>query len=704
MSDIEEDAADQENLELLLDQLREICNNNGEYDIEDVWNESKASNILEATNNNIDISAQLYWDDFLASQQNPPDPPGGRNRQEDQDDSSEDEESDDNPNAQRPIMEHSSDEDDPPPIAAALRRRLFEEQRVPEDPPVNFEPGRNFNSISDDEQNAHKRIIKRQKITDGYLSDHDWILDESNSDEKRTFAPTTAMWGMIDESDPHAMVQTWMNAGFSLLYEKGVGCELKAPSADDLTYYCWQQRVPDDTKIPTPYHCRGLTLLLSVVTAVLYTKSSSHNHNNNSLMEALQEKEADDDYPISRQFEGRLADALTHILTVSARASMDRKQRAIDSLELSDETEYEKLTRKLKLVPTCWWEYESGTGDYKIPEADGMHCPVHISVSYTNVDDLRSYVVANLRNFVNTGGCILFLETIARIHGAGAIAHMQGSKQQLIHCTCNERHHATIASKKPSALKQLKQQARANPLLDTTPPSHECVGVELLSLLLCGTIHKSLTGWSSGLGIGVLSHCAAVGCGLTRPDYPVWLVQGPTNYSVVYLSGCYEKAFSKENIPDAVATLTHWDCWQESRHATHFRLVVDRAIVNSSKSNDQNEPEFDNASLQLLAARQKRTKLETIARNTVEDNDAIQSDQILSQLEAHPRDMEFYKNNFRLWRYRFDAGTEDWCPYFKLSDALKRVVEQKYGPAIVTILRTRWPKASIILSGHSPVV
>jgi hypothetical protein len=88
---------------------------------------------------------------------------------------------------------------------------------------------------------------------------------------------------------------------------------------------------------------------------------------------------------------------------------------------------------------------------------------------------------------------------------------------------------------------------------DTTTHGHERIATELLSLLLTGCVYSKFTGWCSRpLGIGILSSKAGeFGRPLSRPDKPVWILRGPTCYSVMWLNGRKDKAksFLKSNKP-----------------------------------------------------------------------------------------------------------------------------------------------------------
>jgi hypothetical protein len=100
--------------------------------------------------------------------------------------------------------------------------------------------------------------------------------------------------------------------------------------------------------------------------------------------------------------------------------------------------------------PTCSWEVDPTTGEIRLQEGRDADRNIHIATSYTNIEDLRPYVVSNT-SFNSSGGCALFLETILRIHGWGAVVRMVRSarrkanlpaqtEKSLIECTCVERH------------------------------------------------------------------------------------------------------------------------------------------------------------------------------------------------------------------------------------------------------------------------
>jgi hypothetical protein len=92
----------------------------------------------------------------------------------------------------------------------------------------------------------------------------------------------------------------------------------------------------------------------------------------------------------------------------------------------------------------------------------------------------------------------------------------------------------------------MKSRRGMNSMSDTTTPGHERIATKLLSILLTGRVYSKFTGWySRSLGIGILSSKAGeVGRPLSRPDKPVWILRGPTCYSVMCLNGSKDQAKS----------------------------------------------------------------------------------------------------------------------------------------------------------------
>jgi hypothetical protein len=413
-----------------------------------------------------------------------------------------------------------------------------------------------------------------------------------------------------------------------------------------------------------------------------------------------------------------LIDALSALLRIAAEASRKRKEKALQVLftskDPSDQRRLTMIKRKLRLVPTCWWEAPPSEIRLTHPDMpkDDMCC-LPIVVTYTNIEDLRSYVQSNIRAFTKSGGCALFLEAIARIHGSGSLMHMirqsrsaaghtgSDALRPLLCCTCTKRHLKSL-DEDPILQKTLKAEMKKGTHYDATPRDHSCFSTELLSLLLVGRVHSTLQGWSTApLGLGVLSNnCNEVGRSLTRPEKPIWILRGPTCYSVTWMNGCNEHAdtFAHQDHSGAVASMTHWNCWYNVRNATGFRLATDRFSIPPSDTNTLVAKEF--SSIEMIDT----------------TGTLFASDVAVQQIVVHPDDPIFYPNLYRMWRYDMvgesisnvemtdaDATTVAdrkkhvpvWKSYNRLNDHEKCIVETKMGPKICTVLWTRWPRAVV---------
>jgi hypothetical protein len=592
--------------------------------------------------------------------------------------------------------------------------------------------------------------------------------------------------------------RTWMSAGFHLVKTavtgtsdnvdcatttndktsissdapKIIGLAVLPPNENDFTYNMWKtQQTDSDARhatIPLPYHCRSITALLSIVTGLMYTGATVENGGHvscTSSRQPLQEldieanlksqknskvklskgelmyRELSESDRLGREYEARLVDALTALLRIAAEASMKRKTRALQVLQTSkdptDQRRWLMIKRKLRLVPTCWWEVppnEIRLMHTEMPKDD--LCCLPIVVTYTNIHDLRSYVQGNIRAFTATGGCALFLETIARIHGKGALSHMIRRSRKaagytgsdvsipLLCCKCTQRHHKTLDDD-PILAKTLKVQSKKGIQVDTTPPVHSCMSTELLSLLLVGRVHSTLHGWSAApLGLGILSNTMnEVGRGLTRPEKPVWILRGPTCYSVMWLNGCSDhvNTFARIDHSGTVAAFTHWNCWHNDRNAAKLRLVTDRSnsATSGAPSFEYSDVGGDNTMSFALQLSHRRYANERLARdcNEIEmvDPALLVSSKDIQCITVHPDDPGYYPNLYRMWRYDMsDKATNDdhanngnddsddrkphvpvWKSYHSLNDHEKHVIETKLGPQICTVLWTRWPRATV---------
>ena len=414
-----------------------------------------------------------------------------------------------------------------------------------------------------------------------YLSDDDWLTGKSTGIANPQ-PPSKNLWGLSSRESSEQGANndgqelehidiarcttkipgTWLHAGFSMA-ESGGGLALKPPSEEDVVFYRWKQQQNSgagDTRnisLP-PFHCKALTALLAVVNATMLTGASIQGNcvdcsSARTPFAELSEKER------IREFDCRLGDAIAALLFVALKASTARKQRAIDArakqTRLSnpgngdfEQMQRQMIARRLRLCPTCRWQEDPAVGEARLAEARDASV-VEVVTSFTNVSDLRSYVKSNMRYFAGKRGCALFLENIIRIHGGGTVERMVRKSRQrcglpvgtcasLISCTCEKRQ----GNLKPArALGGILGASN----LDTTPPGHECLSIELLSLLVCGEVHSSFQGWSSEcLGFGILSSKAGVvGEALTRPPKPVWILRGDTCHSVTWVDSTKQPVF-----------------------------------------------------------------------------------------------------------------------------------------------------------------
>jgi hypothetical protein len=445
-------------------------------------------------------------------------------------------------------------------------------------------------------------------------------LEETENANPAPAAGENAAEGNVvadEEADEHppknasGIPHSWLSASFSLTAEGG-GLALKPPKPEDIDFFTWRQQQNQQRRgVPPPHHCKAITAILAIVNATLLTGASIQGNEVNCTKAQTPFAELTEEQR-KGQFESRLTDALAALIFIAAKASLVRKQRAIakakaeqasedkddddDDYEFEDsdvekderEIKFQKMKRRLNVIPTCTWEDDPTAG---MPQAlDGpSHRNVQVAASLTNIQDIRLYVLSTIREFMAPGGVALLLETILRIHGTGVIARMmeRAKKEQskaasstiatnsLICCTCEERQ-KKILEKNP-----LPPSARNDPsrLVDTTPPGHECISKELMSLLLTGRVESSWKGWSTkGLEVGILSNTPGqVGWQLARPEQPVWILQGETCYSVLYVEDCIgadRNKVSKLDTSGAVLEFAHWNCWYGQRNKSNLRLIM----------------------------------------------------------------------------------------------------------------------------------
>lgn len=517
-----------------------------------------------------------------------------------------------------------------------------------------------------------------------FLSDDDWIwngLDHSSpaegtrtvSTQSAACVPTTdVLWGghpaSVTGNDPDTAAnrnvivddpaddannatsagkksgipRTWLSAGFSCS-ECVTGLAVKPPSADDVAYLAWRQSHQNQSPRgapPPPYHCRSVTAVLSIVTAAMYTGGAT-------VLTDLVTKASSrtplvelDPVQRKREWDSRLADALSDLLWIAVQASRTRKANALKAMvpttAAHDENELRRwlpVQNRLELVPTCHWEADPGTGEVRLDEATGR---LPLRTTLTNWRDVRCYVLSHLKAFTSSGGVALFLETILKIHGHTAVRQMMEHQQKqqqppprptvqdqrpfpspteasgppqgdasssspspptvetssLIRCSCEE--HYAKELRRPRTEGTTSAAASMAAAADSMPFGTPCISVELVSLLLTGRVHSTWHGWDTGpLDFGILTSPrvtpamhfprvgpSLVGKGLSRPKQPVWILRGPTCYSTLWMTRCHDNAstFAFRDVPGAVAHFAHWNAWYGPKHSnrTTFRLSVGR--------------------------------------------------------------------------------------------------------------------------------
>jgi hypothetical protein len=578
------------------------------------------------------------------------------------------------------------------------------------------EPSSNNNIINNDRNNVNNEI-------------NDGSNDNNNNN------PT-------NQSSEHASItgipKTWLNAGFQL-DEEANGLTIQPPCEDDVAYYAWQGQVQQNTghraAVAPPYHCRAMTAITSIVTALLYSGTCVQ-QNQASCKGAWRKPFAElSKEDRRREFDARLADALASLLVVAANASMKRKTIALAKLKEADigkkkkheevcdnkKLKWHKLEYKLQLCPTCTWDQEP---EIRLLEGRATDHNLHLATSYTNIDDMRSFVSAQLDHFTSSGGIALFLETLLRIHGKGAVNrmisharglnHLTSNTKCLINCTCED----IYWNKLEESVTTAKIRENFPNKLDTSPQCHSCLSVELLSLLLTGTVHSSLEGWSSReLGIGLLTYGSErVSKGLTRPEKPVWILRGPTCYTTIWLNSSHkdtELLNSRIDQPGSVARMIHWNSWFGERQKTDFRMILKRewtAHEVSSVSDGEGVPTTCKTVSLITKRNIEHTRISKQLMGTEPLGDVFLCSQgTLDRIVAHPDDQQFYPTKYQSWR--FDMGEDDdsedqrerkprgvvWKPFHRLSEFQKTLVDVKLGPKLTSIIWTRWPGATVDL-------
>jgi hypothetical protein len=692
-----EDAA--ENVELMHLVLKERAEMAG-FPLFQVLDATKVQMCLQAAGGLVDVAAEMYWDDFLARQAL-----SGQHDDNHNDGAAEESDTEDAAANRRPVRRHQppqphrepqqqrggqqqqghqrvrlvlpprvrnnglDDSGDESPmerirsagllhqrglllrksrrsIRKANRRsrgRLREDESVVSDDDEAIVPTKKKAAVK---TNPISPSYKRRKFDhdeamideddDGYISDSDWLWQiMATREHGEVQGPSAFLWG-----SPDGVPTTWINAGLKV--NKTGAVLLRPPDDSDLGYAKWKDRSVQG--IPAPYHCRSISLVTSLVTALLYSGVGVQPGpciavGRQPLIEIVDK--LDDMNP--NETKKRLVDALTTLLHIAATASAERKRKALESMLLSDNPrKWLRIQQKLKLVPI-----------YTIPSADMLT----YEISFTNVNDLKSYVDSSIDSFTGSGGVAMLLDLIVAIHGVSALRRM-GKKDEptsIVNCTCAQRF---VPSAK-DAIHKLRVEAKQCPKLDTTPRDLQCIrqGNELLGLLLTGRLHATrpqLEDACKMLGVGIIAEDDTALPSLSTAK--VWLVRGPTQWSVLlWDSGDFQHEHP-------VAHFLHLNLWYGEENGTRLQLSM-RGSPDPALGADHDAP-----------------------------------------VVVHDGDKQFYPQKYRLWRYKF-LPNDEWRSYHALDPKEQRAVENTVGPRLAVLLRRQWPGATIDDTSHcNPVV
>lgn len=497
--------------------------------------------------------------------------------------------------------------------------------------------------------------------------------------------------------------RTWLSASFNLS-KCGTGLVLSKPDETEVARLKSIQNTifPSGTSsiappLP-PFHCGAITMLTSLVTALLYSDVSVQGAKivaNSLKRKPFIQLSAEER---KKQFNERLADALAAILCIAAESStkfrletlsellkkMKRKQESKKDPEMSDDecdrdqglkdreiTMRRVMETRAKLCPVCRWDNTNEEG-VDVLDRDCLY----MNVSLTNRQDLRAYVVSNIRSFTNPGGFALFLETILHIHGLPRVKRMlQELKERkpddplccFVNCTCEK--------KLKEEWDDYMQKRMMNPSLRqkdwSLPLCRSCTGSELLSLLLTGKLHEDMSNWFAGtFSIGFLSGSTvenknSVHERLKSPDQPIWIVEGKSSYFMLWNND--GKTQTKPLGDDSYSfKLNSWNCWTEDIKQEVLSIVPARNIVSDAPT----------------SITEPITKTE------------------LERTLIHPDDEQNY-SNYRRWRFAFNADQDtsntplNWMPFYKLNERQKEIVLRKSKSSVECAIWTKWPKAIV---------
>ena len=578
-------------------------------------------------------------------------------------------------------------------------------------------------------------------------------------------APSSELWGTYprekeegddsddsdDDDDNEALCipRSWLRSGFKLS-ECGHGLVAGSPTDEEFASSkrsnssMFRDGPLKKARGIFPYNCKGVSAVLSLVTALLYSGASVQSDavSCDGTRRPFEELTCQERH---REFDSRLVDALAALIHVAAANNSRHVARKLDEFDrilrrkkrrggMSAEEEVEcearrrELERRTRLCQVCWWPLDDN--DTPMYPASQDPKEVKFLTSLTNIGDLKSYVKANLRSFKEPGGCALLLETVLHAHGQAALTDMfaggssdEGAKQSTV----------LLRYKCDSALKRLENLHSGAERTSTGEEEEcDCATPQLMSLLLTGQVHGSYSGWNADMfGIGILrvdrttSPQPAVDNRLLRPLRPVWLGHGETGHSVLMLDkpGLLGDV---ECINDAgrVFRLAHWSVWNGAR--TGMKVVVgmredgpyddneeraNGAMVISDGEGDEGWSVKDSIRENMRREMARDAALpwqESALSSDADPDSAPVTDEELASVEIDPDDRKFYPDEFRRWRFKFAADLgSDWTPFYKLRGRRRMIVEMRLAPSICALVRTRWPMATLRdfePSGGQPLV
>ncbi|EJK60940.1 hypothetical protein THAOC_18639 [Thalassiosira oceanica] len=573
-------------------------------------------------------------------------------------------------------------------------------------------------------------------------------------------APSSELWGTYprekeegedsddsdDDDDDEALTipQSWLRSGFKLS-ECGHGLVAGSPTDEEFAASkrsnsaMFRDGPLKKARGIFPYNCKGVSAVLSLVTALLYSGASVQSDavSCDGTRRPFDELTCQERH---REFDARLVDALSSLVHVAAANNARHVARKLDEYDrilrrkkrrggMSAEEEVEcdsrrrELERRARLCQVCWWPLDDSDAPMYPSSQDPKD--IRFLTSLTNIDDLKSYVKANLRSFKEPGGCALLLETVLHAHGQAALTDMfasgssadGGARQSsvLLRYGCD------------AALKRLEGLHSGAERTSGLEEESDCATPQLMSLLLTGQIHGSYRGWNADMfGIGILrvdktsSPQPAVENRLLRPLRPVWLGLGETGHSVLMLdrSGLLGDA----NGIDAAGRmfrLAHWSVWNGSR--TGMKVVLSADDNNEERASDamvisDGEGDAGWSVKDSIVENMRREMVRDVAlpwQESALSSDVVPvsapvSDEELASVAINPDDRKFYPDEFRRWRFKFSADLgSDWTPFYKLRGRRRLIVEMRLAPSICALVRARWPMATLRdfePSGGQPLV